>query len=46
MLQCRNWIVTKTKLFEFSLFNGNHEIIDETLEQKIKASNFVITQRF
>ena len=29
-----------------SLFNGNRKIVDEALEQKIKASNFVFTQRF
>ena len=46
MLQWRNWMVIKAKVFEFSLFNGNHEIVDEALEQKIKASNFVFTQRF
>ena len=43
MLQCRNWIVIKAKIFEFSLLNGNHEIVDEVLGQKIKASNLVIT---
>ena len=29
MLQWRNWTIIKAKLFEFSLFNGNHEIVDE-----------------
>ena len=46
MLQWRNWIVTKTKLFEFALFNGNYEIVDEVLEQKIKANYSVLIQRF
>ena len=35
MLQWRNWIVTKTKLFEFALFNGNYEIVDEVLEKAL-----------
>ena len=33
MLQQRSWIVTKPKLFEFALFNGNYEIVDEVLEK-------------
>ena len=33
MLQQRSWIVTKPKLFEFVLFNGNNEIVDEVLEK-------------
>ena len=31
---------------ESALFNKNYEIVDEVLEQKIKASYFVFIQRF
>ena len=42
MLQWRNWTATKAILFEFSIFNGNHEIADKALEQKIKESNLFL----
>ena len=40
MLQWRNWTATKAKLFEFSLFNGNHEIVDKACKKSKQVTCF------
>ena len=42
MLQWRNWTATKAKLFEFSLFNGNHEIVDKACKKSKQVTCFYL----